>query len=62
MLAIKFLIIIMFDCFVCISCIIAVIQGKINKNIIKWIIVAVVTVNLFIILMIVSENNLIEII
>lgn len=62
MLAIKFLIIIMFDCFVCISCIIAVIQGKINKNIIKWIIVSVVTVNLFIILMIVSENNLIEII
>lgn len=62
MLAIKFLIIIMFDCFVCISCIISVIQGKINKNIIKWIIVSVVTVNLFIILMIVSENNLIEII
>ena len=62
MLAIKFLIIIMFDCFVCISCIIAAIQGKINKNIVKWVIVAVVTVNLFIILMIVSENNLIEII
>ena len=62
MLAIKFLIIIMFDCFVCISCIIAAIQGKINKNIIKWIIVSVVTVNLFIILMIVSENNLIGII
>ena len=33
-----------------------------NKNIIKWIIVAVVTVNLFIILMIVSANNLIKII
>ena len=62
MLTIKFLIIIMFDCFVCTSCIIAVIQGKINKNIIKWIIVAVVTVNLFIILMIVSANNLIKII
>ena len=62
MLAIKFLIIIMFDCFVCISCIIAAIQGKINKNIIKWIFVSVVTVNLFIILIIVSENNLIGII
>lgn len=62
MLAIKFLIVIMFDCFVCISCIIAVIQGKINKNIIKCVIVSLVTVNLFIILMIISENNLIGII
>ena len=62
MLAIKFLIIIMFDCFVCISCIIAVIQGKINKNIIKWVIIAVVTVNLFVVLMAVSANNLIKII
>lgn len=35
MLVIKFLIIIMFDCFVCISYIIAAMQGKINKNIIK---------------------------
>lgn len=62
MLAIKFLIVIMFDCFVCISCIIAVIQGKINKNIIKCVIVSLVTINLFIILMIISENNLIGII
>ena len=62
MLAIKFLIIIMFDCFVCISCIIAAIQGKINKNIIKWIIVSIVTVNLFVVLMAVSANNLIKII
>ena len=62
MLAIKFLIVIMFDCFVCISCIIAAMQCKINKNIIKWIIVAVVTVNLFVALMAVSANNLIKII
>ena len=60
MLAIKFLIIIMFDCFVCIGCIIAAIQGKINKNILKWVIVAVVTVNLFVVLIAVSANNLIK--
>lgn len=62
MLTIKFLIIIMFDCFVCISCIIAAMKGKINKNIIKWVIVSVVTVNLFVVLMAVSANNLIKII
>ena len=62
MLAIKFLIIIMFDCFVCISCIIAVMQGKMNKNIVKWVIITVATVNLFIVLMAVSANNLIKII
>ena len=62
MLTIKFLIIIMFDCFVCISCIIAAMQGKINKNIIKWVIVSVVTINLFVVLMAVSANNLIKII
>ena len=62
MLAIKFLIIIMFDCFVCITCIISVIQDKINKNIIKWVIITVVTINLFVILMAVSTNNLIKII
>ena len=62
MLTIKFLIIIMFDCFVCINCIIAAIQGKINKNIIKWVIIAAVTVNLFVVLMAVSANNLIKII
>lgn len=62
MLAIKFLIVIMFDCFVCIGCIIAAMQGKINKNIVKWVIIAVVTVNLFVVLMAVSVNNLIEII
>ena len=62
MLAIKFLIIIMFDCFVCISCIIAAMQGKMNKNIVRWGIVSVVTVNLFVVLMAVSTNNLIKII
>lgn len=62
MLAIKFLIIIMFNCFVCISCIIAAIQGKINKNIVKYVIITVVTVNLFVVLMAVSANNLIKII
>ena len=62
MLTIKFLIIIMFDCFVCISCIIAAIQGKINKNIIKWVFVSVVIVNLFVILMKISENTLTKII
>ena len=62
MLAIKFLIIIMFDCFVCIGCIIAAMQGKINKNIIKRVIVSVVTINLFVVLMAVSANNLIKII
>lgn len=62
MLAIKFLIIIMFDCFVCISCVIAAMQGKINKNIIKCVIVSAATINLFVILMSISENNLIEII
>ena len=62
MLAIKFLIIIMFDCFVCISCIIAAMQGKMNKNIVKLVIITVVTVNLFVVLMSVSANNLIKII
>lgn len=62
MLTIKFLIIIVFDCFICINCIIASMQGKINKNIIKWVIVSVVTVNLFVVLMVVSANNLIKII
>lgn len=62
MLAIKFLIIIMFDCFVCISCIIAAMQGKINKNIVKWVIITVVIVNLFVILMKISENTLNKII
>lgn len=58
MLAIKFLIIIMFDCFVCISCIIAAIQGKINKKYYK---VGFVS-NLFVILMKISENTLTKII
>ena len=62
MLAIKFLIIIMFDCFVCISCIVTVMQGKINKNIIKSVFAAVVIVNLFIVLITFAENNLIEMI
>ena len=62
MLTIKFLIIIMFDCFVCIDCIVTAMQGKINKNIVKWVIIAVVTVNLFVVLMAVSANNLIKII
>lgn len=60
--AIKFLIIIAFNCIVCISCIIAAIQGKTNKNIIKSVFAAVVIVNLFVVLMIFAKNNLIEMI
>lgn len=62
MLGIKFLIIIMFDCFVCVSCVIATIQNKINKKIITLVVGVMVTVNLFVVLMTVSENNLTKII
>ena len=52
----------MFNCFVCISCIITATQGKINKDIVKLVLVSTVIVNLFIVLTTVAENNLIGII